>query len=231
MPCEHYKDALIESAATGAEPQGELRAHLAACAACLAAFAEEQSLFSSIDAGLRASANAEVPASLLPRVRARLDEAVPTRNWETNWFVLAGAAAMVIVFFAAQARWHPSTVQKPVETAAKTNSSAPAMPPLQDRNSIPVSPTKENPVSQPRVATAKNFVPQESLAVRNPRPEILVPRDQEVLLVRYAEEWQSRKRAPLMAENSGGTTLTPLQIAPIQIAQLDVKLLAEEHAQ
>jgi len=44
MPCEHYQNALIEAAA-GFEPKGELRAHLAACAACRTAFAQEQSLF------------------------------------------------------------------------------------------------------------------------------------------------------------------------------------------
>src|SRR5256884_9244256 len=34
MLCEHYKDALIEAAASGAAPSGELREHLAECASC-----------------------------------------------------------------------------------------------------------------------------------------------------------------------------------------------------
>ncbi len=70
MLCKHYKVALIEAAASSAQPQGDLRAHLEACASCRAAFEQEQSLFASIDAGLHVAANAEVPASLLPRVRA-----------------------------------------------------------------------------------------------------------------------------------------------------------------
>ena len=70
MPCAHYKDALIEAAASGAdltsvptpdEETAALRAHLESCASCRAAFEQEQSLFSSIDAGLHAAANAEVP--------------------------------------------------------------------------------------------------------------------------------------------------------------------------
>ena len=72
MLCEHYKEALIEAAASGAEPHGDLRAHLDGCAGCRAAFEQEQALFASIDGGLRVTANADVPASLLPRVRARL---------------------------------------------------------------------------------------------------------------------------------------------------------------
>jgi hypothetical protein len=69
------------------------------------------------------------------------------------------------------------------------------------------------------------------LAASNPEPEVLVPRDQEVLLARYAEQWRGRKRAPLLAENYGESNLEPLQIAPIQIAQLDVKLMSEEQGQ
>src|SRR5229473_7955540 len=104
MPCKHYKDALIEAAAGGAEPRGELRAHLSGCIDCRAAFEQEQSLFASIDAGLHATANAEVPGSLLPRVRASLDEvSAPRRIWVTNWLVLASAAVLVVAFFAARA--------------------------------------------------------------------------------------------------------------------------------
>jgi anti-sigma factor RsiW len=59
-----------------------LRAHLAGCVACRTAFAQEQSLFSSMDESLRAAANAEVPASLLARVRGHLaDGPLPRRSW------------------------------------------------------------------------------------------------------------------------------------------------------
>jgi len=68
MPCEHYKDALIEAAASGAALQGDLP-----CISRLRflprSIRTEQVLFASIDAGLRVTANAEMPASLLPRVR------------------------------------------------------------------------------------------------------------------------------------------------------------------
>jgi hypothetical protein len=62
-------------------------------------------------------------------------------------------------------------------------------------------------------------------------PEVLVPPDQEVLLVNYAAQWRQRKHLPLVAANFDATNLSPLQIAPIQISQLDVKLMAEEQAQ
>src|SRR5947207_13338388 len=100
MLCEHYKEALIEAAASDAPLPGDLRAHLGDCGACRAAFEEEQALFASIGGGLRVTANAEVPASLLPRVRARLGEteAGPHRPWVTTWLVLASAPGLVRPF-------------------------------------------------------------------------------------------------------------------------------------
>lgn len=232
MPCEHYKDALIEAAATGIEPQGELRSHLAACALCRAAFAEERALFSSLDAGLHVAANSEVPASLLPRVRARIaEETTATRSWATTWFALAGAAAMVVAFIAVQTVRRANVEQKLVETTKYSSPPAPLIPPRQSENPIDVPPVSGTSVPQPRVTATKGFASPEALASRNTVPEVLVPRDQEVLVARYAEQWSRRRRAPLLAENSGDTALSPMEVAPIQIAQLDVKLLAEEKAQ
>lgn len=81
-------------------------------------------------------------------------------------------------------------------------------------------------------------MPRPQLSVRNfasfkeevssaPIPEVLVPRDQEVLLDRYVQELHQRKRGPLVAGNADSTTLVPLQIAPIQINGLDVKFMKE----
>ena len=96
MPCENYREALIEAAATGAAPSRELRLHMDACASCSAAFAEELQLFVAIDSGVRATANSEVPASLLPRVRARLNEHPATRRfWIPAWAAVAAVAALV----------------------------------------------------------------------------------------------------------------------------------------
>jgi hypothetical protein len=61
--------------------------------------------------------------------------------------------------------------------------------------------------------------------------DVLVPRDQELLLARYSEQWRLRKTKTVLAEVSSETTLEPLQLAPIQIDQLDVKLLAEGQSQ
>jgi hypothetical protein len=227
MPCQHYKDALIDAAASDAQPQGDLRAHLANCDACRATFAQEQALLSSIDAGLHVTATAEVPASLLPRVRARLDEvSVPRRTWVANWLVLATATGVLVTLFAARAVWRTNVVQKPVETAEKTSA-----PPAQNHNPVVVPPVEKHSASQRQFSIANTFPAHEALVGRNITPEVLVPRDQEVLLAEYAEQWQLHKRAPLFAQDADSTVLAPLQVAQIQIAELDVKLLADQKSQ
>lgn len=97
MPCENYREALTGVAAANAAPSSELRSHLDACASCRAAFTEEMQLFAAIDTGLQATANAEVPASLLPRVRARLmEQPVSRRSWIPAFAGIAVAAALVV---------------------------------------------------------------------------------------------------------------------------------------
>jgi hypothetical protein len=232
MPCESHKVALIEAAASGLEPKGELRAHLTNCAACRTALAEEQSLYSSIDVGLRTATNAEVPASLLPRVRARLaDEPAPHRNWRISWFVLAGATAMIVALLVVRDPWRTSVGQPPSNTGSNSTSSETVEPPQQAQNPLLASPVIRDSISHSRAATTRIPVSPESASKRDAMPEVLVPRDQEVLLVSYAEQLRERKRLPLVAANFDATNLSPLQIAPIQIAQLDVKLMVEEQDQ
>jgi hypothetical protein len=226
MPCEPYQNALIEAAASGIEPQGELRAHLVACAECRSALAQEQSLFSSIDTGLRATVNVEVPASLLPRVRTGI-EAAPsiTRGWIPSWLSVSAAAAIVVAFIAVYASRSTKVNQPPVTIATNSSSPAPEVLPTQIQNHNASPHAAANAVPTIQIVGTRNPAPRHAM------PEVLVPRDQEALLVSYSEQWSQRKRAPLVASNFDPTNLSLLQISPIQIDQLDVKLMTEEHAQ
>ena len=232
MPCQPYKGALIEAAASGAELQGDLRAHLDACASCRAAFEREQSLFTSIDSGLRVTANAEMPGSLLPHLRARLDEAAaPRGGWVTNRFALASAAVMIVTFFAARAVWRTNDIQNPVESAGKTSVPPQVTPPSQNPTPVFAPRVEKNSSSPRQVAIAKNSRAQETLVRGKAMPEVLVPREQEVLLAEYAEQWRLLKRAPLVAQDFDATILAPLQVAQIRIDELDVKLLADDKSE
>jgi hypothetical protein len=232
MLCEHYKDAVIETAA-GAVPQDELRGHLAECASCRAALAEEQSFFAAIDTGLHAAANTEVPPSLLPRVRVALGQETPLKSaWFSDALVLATAAAIVVTFFAVRALRQPKGAndgRDRVNTAIKTVAPLlkPTLPQEHMRNPEP----KLNSSSSPPSLIARNSSGPRPIVTTGALPEVLVPRDQDALLVSYAEQWYRRKRAPLVAGDVADSTLEPLQVAAIQITQLDVKPLAAENSQ
>jgi anti-sigma factor RsiW len=226
MPCEPYKNALVEAAVSGAELRGELRAHLAACAACRTVFAEEQSLVSSIDTSLRAAVNVEIPASLLPRVRTRIaEEPILARGWTPSWLAMACAAAIIVAFIAVPTIRRNSVDRTPLPTATNATSSAPNALPPQNQYTNAAPPALANSVTPIRTAGTRNP------AIRSAVPEVLVPRDQEALLVSYAEQRTQRKRAPLVAANFDPTNLSLLQIVPIQIDQLNVKLMTAEQGQ
>lgn len=97
MPCENYREALRETVAADALPSSQLHLHLDVCPSCRAAFDEESQLFASIDSGLRMAANPEVPASLIPRVKEKLNEsAAPRFSWIPAFAGIAASAAIVI---------------------------------------------------------------------------------------------------------------------------------------
>jgi len=232
MPCEHYKDALIEAASTGAAPQGELQAHLAECTSCREAFAQEQFVFAAIDSGLHTIANGEVPPSLLPRVRASLEEeSVSSGSWFTNRLVLSSALVVVLSLLTVRMVWRTSPGQNPPDRTANANTAASVLPPTQTHNTT-TGPSKEkDATSHNRPAIAVNRPAYEALDRGKNGPEVLVPRDQELLLASYARQVRERRAAPLVAASGDATTLAPLEVVPIQIAQLDVKLLTEEKSQ
>jgi len=231
MPCEYFKNALVEAAATGAAPQGELRAHLETCESCRAAFAQEQSLFQAIDSGLPAAVNADVPPSLLPRVRASLDDAAAARSrWFVSWPVLASAAVSVAVLFAVVVLRQNHIARNP-ENSVVSNPSSPlasVSPELRDSSTQAVPPSVS---ARSHFSVARNSTSRSTLERHTPQPEVLVPRNQELLLASYAQQWGARKRAPLLAANLDDTTVTPLEVDPIQIDQLDVKPLVEGNSQ
>ena len=230
MPCQHYKNALVDAAASRATPQGELRAHLAECAPCREAFAKEQSLFATIDSGLHAAANAEVPRSLLPHVRTGLDDlkGAAKARWSPGWFGLSAAAVAAALF-----------VVIPGHNGFRTqhrNSATNQPTPLQVVTALPAvstttPPEKNNSVRSPITFTPRNSVRGENSMALPSTPEVLVPQDQEVLLASYAEQWRSSRRPTLLSHDAIPTVVTPLEVTPIQIAGLDVKPIAEGNSQ
>jgi hypothetical protein len=225
MLCTHYKNALVEAAASGAEPQGELCAHLAACADCRAAFEQEQSLFSSIDAGLHAAANAEMPASLLPRVRARLDEvAVPQRRWFHPFVFAAASIALAFAIFQF-ARTHQfgrdnQAKQTPQIEAPATNTGL--------QNSGPgtriVSSNRNNSKTRGHSTLFR--------LVASSQPEVLVPPDEREAFSRFVAVLGERREVALaLVTPAPQTKDEPASLEPLQIKGLEIKTLEERQTE
>lgn len=228
MPCKHYKDALNVAAASGAEPQDELRAHLAGCADCRAAFERERSLFASIDAGLHVAANAEVPTSLLPRVHARLDiEAAPQRRWlQPLVFAVASVAfAFAIFLFARPHRSEPDnqakqTPQIPVNELPTTNA--------HDQNSVPGTQIVSSNANHPQPRGHSTLLPPAASS----QPEVLVPPDEREALARFVVVLQERREvAVALAAPATPAKAESASVEPLQIDGLEIKPLEERQTE
>src|SRR6266568_3321088 len=224
MPCEHYKDALIEAAASGATPSGELCAHLAACVSCSDAFGEEQSLFAAIDSGLHA-VNAEVPTSLVPRVRAGLNEAAtPQLRWVQRLVFASVSVALAFVIFLA-ARPHRTGP----ENVAKQG---PILVPTPVRAGTNTNPEKV-PAADIQIASARahhsGAMPNSTNlhSAASSKPEVLVPPDEREGLARLAATLSEHRdlAAAFLAQRAEKkdvlVTVDPLQIEDIEIKPLE----------
>jgi hypothetical protein len=142
MPCEKYQDALIDLAAEGAEPAGDVRAHLNACVLCRAYVEQERSLLAAIDSGVRRSTNAPLPPAVLQRFEAHLaQQAQPNRVLNLRWLYTGAAfatATVFIVFALPHLRSHVTLEQSTdvsqaahaaIEQAQEARPMAPLFPP------------------------------------------------------------------------------------------------------
>jgi len=219
MPCNAYKDALSEAAA-GASISSALRSHLESCADCRVALAGEQALYASIDAGLRVVANAAVPPALVSSVRAHLDEQPAPRPWFVPVFVPVAAALVLTFFILRSLQLRPEKSSTPTTRASVNEPRSPhqAASPMES-------------ASNSGVATASRALPHHTPShepfERNTIPEVLVTRDDEALLLQYAQEWGSQRHARLTAEVLPSPSYRLLEVTPIQIAPLDVKPLED----
>jgi hypothetical protein len=216
MPCEEYREALNEAAAGERELSRELRGHLEACRQCEVALEEEQQLFASIDSGVQKIANAEVPASLLPRVRASLErEVAPRRSFWPN-FVLAGAAICAVLVLVGVKEWQRTSGVRPAVSVA-------------DRAAPEDGPSEK--VVAHSVKPDVRPVPHQSKRsyARAPQPEftVLLPVGQKQAVDKLLGELRSGtiKATDVIVEKAEAAS-PDLQVSPLSITPIEVKPLA-----
>jgi hypothetical protein len=228
MPCKHYKDALIEAAASGDELQGDLRAHLAGCAECRAAFEQEQALFASIDTGLHITANADVPASLLPRVRARLNEAIaPRSHWFQPWIFAAASVALALAIFLF-ARPHRSGPNSQAKQTPQIPASETPVKNARPQISGPATQIVSSDANKPQTPLHSTFLQP----VASSQPEVLVPPDEREAFARFVAVLRARREvAVALATPAPQSKGEPASLEPLQIKELEIKTLEERQTE
>jgi hypothetical protein len=223
--CEDYRIAIREAAAAAVEPSLELGSHLEACASCRDTFTAETQLFVAIDLGLGTAANAEVPASLLPRVRVQLnEERVPRRTWIPAGRAIAAAVAVVAVLvFVRGFDRNSVSITQPVNSSARSILPAQIQPASRGVASIetmsPSAKTKRVPSGKIRSADA---------APRVVSVGVLVPAGQKrAIEALLAAVHQGRVDGEVLLAEKPQKALEDLQVSPLDVSPIEMKPLAD----
>ena len=226
MPCEKYQDALTDLAAKGAEPAGDVRAHLGVCASCCSYLTLEQLLFASIDSAVRSNINEPLPAALVQRLHARVaQESTLTRNWSPILAAgaIAVAATIVLGIVSVQYRFHQAPPQAGIrgtiaDAATVTNT-----------DSVFGAPSAEPSASSRGRSSPVVTLSRVVGSARQSRLEVIVPSDQQVLLAEYARMLQSRsldaRARPISLP--AASAIEPIVMAANVISELKVQPLPD----
>ncbi len=227
--CGDYRTVLTDAAAAAVEPSLELRSHLDACASCRAAFAEETQLFAAIDSGLRSAANAEVPVSLLPRVRVQLNEQrVPHRTWIPAGAAMAAAVAIFAVIVFVRGFGRDSASRNPAE-----NPSAHSDAPVQIQPAPPVVASTETTSPPTRIKRRRADKAAPSVEpVQAEVARVLIPAGQKRAMDAWlVEVRQGRVKADVLLAGNSEKALEELQVPPIDISPIEMKPLVDVSAE
>ncbi|MGC2527233.1 MAG: hypothetical protein WA639_05775 [Candidatus Acidiferrum sp.] len=228
MPCENYREALIDAAAAGSTPSRELRSHLEACASCRAAFADEMQLFAAIDQSLRVTVNADVPASLLPRVRADLNERPASRrSWIPAFAGVGIAAVLVVALVLARKSARVGVEPNPLAIPSAHNFPSVANPPMTPA----IAPQEMAWATRKhiRVGALKTAPAVEAAGVE---AEVLIPVGQKRALdVLLAKLRQGELQAEGVPIERFEKPIEILEVSPLDISPIEIKPLPDVNAE
>lgn len=228
MNCHHAREQITEMLAAGrVELTRELTGHVQSCAGCGTFYAQQAELFRAMDSSLSAMVNEPVPASLLPRVRARMEESSTSNPW--FYRLLPSAAILVVAYVIA----FPL-----VRHSFRSGSVQVAVIPKHSENGVQSRPPLAGQPEKSKVHTAtREHRPRHSVRL----PTVQRPaQTAEVAVLVSSEESQGLlqlaaavPRSPQWAQAMlHPVELPPIQIEPIEaieIADLEVKPVSEEN--
>ena len=216
MFCESYRKVLMEAAGSGKALPRQLEEHVAGCEYCHAAFADEQALFRSIDGALQAAANAEIPGSLLPRVRMHVasDSTKANRRVPVLAFVTGGLVIGAIVLSSSSLRH---------SAVSHSTAKEPAAPSIQSAVSREPTGLSIQPPPRPeRLVSRRERIVVDRVARRS-EPEVLVSSEEAAGLRRYADLLRAKSHET--SNHTAAISDAPFEIKPLEIAELGLRQL------
>ncbi len=228
MNCQNAREQITDLLAAGrVELTGELAGHVQSCAGCGTFYAQQAKLFRAMDSALSAMANEPMPLSLLPRVRARMEE---TRTL-SPWFyrLLPIAAILVIAYLIAFPLARRSLRSDGVQVAVipkRSESRVQSRPPLAGQPEtlkVPPATREQRPRHSVRLPAAQRPAQTAEVAV-------LVSSEESQGLLQLAAavprspQWAQAMLHPV---DLARTQIEPIE--PIEIASLEVSPLSGEN--
>lgn len=221
MNCKVARRKITDSFAAGATVlPPELTAHQESCATCRDFDAAEGTLFRSLDAGLESLVNEPMPPSLLPRVRARLEEAEAFRSsWSSRWSFVAFAAALLLAL-SLMAFWHRTERRTDGSESLSVASRA-------EEHPVPAVPM---PRHRPVTALSEKHRPKDVAVPRKEASElslevIVLPEERAAFAKFVAQLPEEADVAVALTRAAPEQEEPPLEIALLKIEELEVKPL------
>lgn len=217
MNCRSAQEKIVDAMASRKLGlRGDLDQHVRECAGCRALLASHASLASAIDSHLRLIANEPVPPSLLPGVRARLEQEAAPRQWIFSWRFAAVATVVVLLVATVIGMRDSDKPGRPKETTAKVAHGSPDVNPVSSQIQLPAPKT-----SRFAAAARKTSIPAHSST-----PEVLVlPEEQQAFRRFVSDISKDRALANALVSAAPDSGDGPVEIALLAIENVEIKPL------
>jgi hypothetical protein len=191
--------------------------HKRNCVSCAAYYESQASFFRGLEEGIKALANEEVPRSLVPGVRARLNDELPLRSsWMSAWGLTAAAAAILVLGFGLLLDRPPyQGVPRENERVASQQV---------EKSSPVVQPTKEIPSANHRGRQGRR-TPAAVAKAPEAVPELIVLPEERAAFARFVANGQEQGVVLAVTRVAPSNEDVPLQIAVLEIHELEVQSL------
>jgi hypothetical protein len=219
MNCGTAQEKITDSFAASSVLPREVVVHRDSCAKCRAFYGAERALFESLNDGLRTLVNQQVPPSLLPQVRARLDgtPVVPLLGTLQQRLV-AIAAVLILSLYVGYLNHRPQIPPHAQDDRAPVSSGLSGPTPAAAGSVEPATPVAE---------LARKHV--SSPHASQPAAEVMVSSEERTALVRFV--------AKVPEQNGDVVPLThsdplneepPPELALVELGKVEIQPLEAE---